>query len=357
MTDAAKLGTDAVEQIAELWQVDASRSIRTERGFDWWPGNFRVSVTAHPRADGQEPAASLLWVHTDLLRDVPVESDKFIQLAAITSRFCTSTYAWAYPPAEIWAKYASKGESPRLSAANTAYITDDNVDWLPRFVARMSIMQPINAEIQQTMLSGMLDGGVLDISSLEGRDTEGLDDMLQLAARLYAPVGEEPSRWIGTTEFQDIADNWGRSDICFGNGDHQGLTLETPFGEDSALIRLWTDQRHPQLGNGLLCTVQLPFSDHSLAAASECAFLNFLEKTMWTDVPLFGCWHPHPSRGELESPSFSSFIPNALYQPRLASHVTLWLLDRARWVRKTRWPTLQDRPMIEILNKRVSPAG
>src|SRR4051794_6739348 len=101
---AAKLGADAVDQIADLWRVDPSRSVRTERGFDWWPGNFRVSVTAHPRMDGQGPETSLLWVQTDLLRDVPVDSDKFIQLAAVTSRLCTSTYAWAYPPAEIWTK-------------------------------------------------------------------------------------------------------------------------------------------------------------------------------------------------------------------------------------------------------------
>lgn len=217
-------------------------------------------------------------------------------------------------------------------------------------------MQPINAEIQTKMLSEVLHGGTPDTSSPEGRPLEKLDDILELAAHLYVPAGQEPSRWIGTKEFQEIASNWGRSVHCFGNGDDQGLTLETPFGEDSALIRLWTDQRNPQLGNGLLCTVQLPFSDQSLAIAKECAFLNLLE-TMWTDVPLFGCWHPHVSRGGLEGPTFSSFIPNGLYQPGLASHVALWLIDRARWVRKDRWPTLEDKPMSEILAKRYSPAG
>lgn len=78
MVTAAKLGAQAVEQMADLWKVDASRSIRTQDGFDWWPGNFRVSVTAHPRMDGQGPATCALWIRTELLRDVPIESDKFV---------------------------------------------------------------------------------------------------------------------------------------------------------------------------------------------------------------------------------------------------------------------------------------
>ena len=48
----------------------------------------------------------------------------------------------------------------------------------------------------------------------------------------------------------------GRSDSAFGFGDKTGLSMETPFGSDSALVRLHTDRPHPSLGSGLLSTLQ-----------------------------------------------------------------------------------------------------
>jgi hypothetical protein len=121
--------------------------------------------------------------------------------------------------------------------------------------------------------------------------------MLDVAELVYAPRGNEANRWAGTGEFEAIAETWGRSDLCFGIGDPQELTLETPFGEASALIRLRTNERHPQLGTGLLGTIQLPIENECNVVARECVRLNLME-TSWTDVPLFGCWSPHESREE-----------------------------------------------------------
>jgi hypothetical protein len=298
------LAEGALQEIASFWKVDQARSIRRDDGFDWWPGDFRVSVSAWPRKDGQQPATTFVSIRTDFFKDVPIKDSKFVQLAAMSSRFFTSTYAWVYPPAEAWAKYAEGNATPRLWLANTAYVTPENKDWLPAFLARMSIMQPINAQIQAAKAPEFLRGGAPDLSRPAGL-ARGLDDMLVLAAQVYVPIGNDANRWIGTGEFQKIAENWGQTDYGFGFGDDGGLTLETPFGEDSALIRLLTNVR--QLGNGLLCTLQLPFSDEPTRIAEECAFLNLLE-TFWTDIPLFGCWHPHASRGDLEGPAFTSLF-------------------------------------------------
>jgi hypothetical protein len=352
-----ELAEIALQEIAAIWKVDQAKSIRRDDGFDWWPGDYRVSVSAWPRKDGQQPATTLVSIRTDFLKDVPINDSKFVRLAAMSSRFFTSTYAWVYPPAEVWAEHAEPGATPRLWSANTAYVTPHNKDWLPAFIARTSIMQPINAQIQAAQAPEFLGGGAPDLSRPAGL-APGLDGMLELVAQAYVSLGNEANRWVGTGEFQKIAENWGQSDYSFGFGDDGGLTLETPFGDDSALIRLKTDERHPQLGNGLLCTLQLPFSDEPTRTAEECAFLNLLE-TFWTEteIPLLGCWHPHISRGGLEGPAFTSFVPNALYQPGIASHMTLWLLERASWIRKKRWPHLQDKTMLEILQKRLSVAG
>ena len=66
---------------------------------------------------------------------------------------------------------------------------------------------------------------------------------------------------------------------------------------------IWRRQRLDQAANKptspatwLLATLQLPFSDDPRVIANECAFLNYFERMSWTDIPLFGCWHPHVSR-------------------------------------------------------------
>jgi hypothetical protein len=219
----------------------------------------------------------------------------------------------------------------------------------------MSIMQPINAQIQADFLADMLKGGAPDGSRPEYLANSALHGILSLAEQVYVPFGKEECRWIGTGEFVGFAEKYALNDNCFGFGSETGLTVETPFGSNSALIRLHTDQKHPALGNGLLATLQIPFFADASEIASECAWLNFFESVTWTNIPLFGCWHPDAlgPEEEQEGLAFASFVPNALYRPGLATQVALWMISRAWWLRQTRWPDLEDKTMMEIMQGRV----
>lgn len=353
MPNEDDLGSRALKDIADFWRVNAANSVWCQNGFDWWPGDFRVSVRAHRRQDNEAPETWWLRITTDFLKDVPVDDARFISLAAVTSRFLASTYAWVYPSVEVWAEHGEKGSRPRLWFSSSAYVTSANVDWLPSLLARMSIMQPINAQIQAKGMPEMLFGGLPDISRPESLRRTGFDEILEMAAQVYVPMGRDESRWIGAGEFSKIAEKWGRSNLCFGNGDAHGLTLETSIGEDSALIRLRTEEGHPQLGHGLLVTLQLPYFAESKAVNEQCAFLNYME-SLWTDFPQLGCWHPHGSREDQDGLAFSSFIPNALYQPGIATHAALWMLQRVGWVHDLMWPDLEDQPIEQILSRRLS---
>jgi hypothetical protein len=236
--------------------------------------------------------------------------------------------------------------------ASCAYVNAENVSWMPDFLAKMAIMQPINAQLQAHMAAELFAGGLPDASRPENLADAGLADVLEAATQAYVPIGQEASRWIGKSEFSEFAEKYAQNDNCFGFGDENSLSAETPFGSDTALIRLVTDQRHPQLGSGLLATLLLPFFGEDSEIANECAGLNFLEATSWTGFPLFGSWHPHAAREGKQGPSFTTFVPNALYQPVLATNFALWMLGRARWVRQTRWPDVEDKRMGEILEGR-----
>ena len=268
------------------------------------------------------------------------------------AQFATPTYAWAYPPSEFWDKSEFSETRPALWLSSTGYLTPNNIEWLPDFLAATTILQPINAQIQAHAISGILRGGSPDVSRPVGFEGAGLHDILEVADQVYVPHGQEPCRWVGSQEFEEFSQKWAKNDLCFGVGDPTGLSLETPFGEHSILVRLRTSEPHPQLGHGLLGTLQVPSSEGDDDVSVLCAELNFLEATRWTDFPQLGCWHPHQGKGDQKGVAFSTFIPNALYRPGLATNTAFWLLERARWLRQEKWPDMKDLTMLEVLKKR-----
>jgi hypothetical protein len=330
------IASEALIEIADIWQVDHARSVDTEDGFDWWPGDFRVSVSAIRRTDGHEPETWMLSVKTDFLKDVPLNSDRFVRFASSSSGVYGATHAWVFPPAEVWDHYRTPGATPQLWFANTAYLTAENASWLPRFLADMSINQPINAPLAAKMQNVL--GGTLNVSRprLLGRSAQ--QDILGDALAVNSPWKTQPSRWIASGEFEIIAENWKARDQCVCRGDTRGFTLEIPLGESRTAIKLSTNQTHPQLGNGLLGELELPLFDFTKNVAERCASLN-LGETMWTDIPQFGSWHHFALPDDHAAPKFSSFIPNALYGNGIASLMVLWLYQRYRFVVHGEYPT------------------
>lgn len=344
---ADELMEEALRQVAAVWQVEAGQIVQSESSFDWTPGSHTVRVSASKHDDGR--ARVRLWIETDFLRDIPIQNDSFCGVLGALAPFETSTYSLVYPPNDIWKEYRGR-EPAKLSLFSSAYISEQSASWLPRFAAQMAIMQPINAEIRSTPMSEILGGGTPAYA--KGEKATIYNAILEIAADIDAR-GSAPSRWGGSEEFTTCATEYGRSDQCFGNGDPSGLTLETPFGSNSALIRLRTDRAHPQLKNGLLITVQIPFWSTPAEVTNEAAFLNFWEARSWTDFPQFGCWHLYLTGNDKAGLAHTSFVPNALYLDNLVFNLALWSVARAQWVRRERWPDLQDLTMAKILDARL----
>lgn len=356
----------ALEEILSVWQVDAKYlRDRGSKGFDWLPGSHLVRVRAVPfdlkdpsylmlqGMGGAEPRENgvRLSVTTRLLADFPVKSSRAVELLNVLTPILSSTYSLVYsPPAFIEA--ANGAAAPHdLELFSSAYIDPNLAGWMPNFFAQLAIMQPIDAELRGCRLPEMLGGGQPAFE--DGHKCEELDDILEVADQIFVPAGARQSRWNGSDEFAAFAQNFGRWEGCFANAQPTGLTAEVPFGNDIALIQCWTDQAHPQLGNGLLITLHLPCNAVDQADGGV-ATLNFFEARGWTEVPNLGCWHSRDTgsaRGKL--PAHLTFIPNALYRPDLIQNLVLWEMGRARWVRQTFFPELRDRLMSEIYDERM----
>jgi len=355
----------ALEQILDIWQVDTKDLRQTgPKGFDWLPGSHLVSVRAVP-FDTNNPSYLMMQgiggadprengvrvsVSTRLLKDFPINNSKAVKLLDAMTPMLSSTYSLVYPPQAIL-DIANEPDGPfDLELFSSIYIDNNLVGWLPKFFAQATIMQAIDAELSGYSLPDVLGGGQPAYEG--GNKSEQLDGIFDVREQIFVPEGLQPSRWQGSDEFADFVEKFGKSEGCIANADPKGLTAEVPFGNDSALIKCWTDQVHPQLGNGLLITLQLP-QDVADQSNNGAATLNLFEARGWTEVPNLGCWHTRDTgtaRGTVSA--HSTFIPNALYRPGLIQNLILWETGRTRWVRHTFFPELRDALMSEIYEER-----
>jgi len=353
MSRMPSLGLEAIAQIAELWQIDAARSERTEDGFEWWPGRHQVSVSVRTSRESDIEDEWVIVVRTAFLKNVDHEkADVAWHLGEWAG--VSPTYAWVYTPAELSKKY-ERPVDQEVRFWTTAYLREENAHWLPKFIGRIALLQAIDAQREADVAAQRLHAKP-NTSGPGGRaPDEHIDDMLDVRNAILIPEGRKPNRWHGITEFEQIAERFGRSDGCYGNADPSGLTLETPIGTSSALIRLRTDVEHPRLGAGLLASLELPFERDAAAVVHECRWFNFFESISWNHVPLLGSWHPRPSRieGSFHA-GHAFFIPNALYQPGLATNAALWQLGRARWAKNQFFADLEDLTIGEVFERRYA---
>jgi hypothetical protein len=343
---------DIIAKITRIWSVEDSDFRKLENGFEWLPGSHAVQVRVARHVE--RPDRIRIWIATDFLRSVPVESGTFVHLLGASSKFLCAGSSVVYPPLEVWKKYFDNHPA-NVEFFSSAYVDQHTAGWLPEFLAQTAIMQPINAEIQSTNAPKIYGGG--EPAYADGQKKDRVSDMLFVAEHVLVPEGRKDSKWIGCEEFRKFADEYGKCDVCFDMADDNGMSLETPFGDDSALINFRTDQRHPQLGSGLLVYTQIRSSQNFCETCVEAAGLNFLESKFWTDFPQLGCWHPHITTEKETNWAHSCFIPNALFMPGLVEYLGVWSVERVQWVRRTRFPKLENKAMDEILLNRFARAA
>ena len=121
------------------------------------------------------------------------------------------------------------------------------------------------------------------------------DEMLALVENVIAPVGTEPCRWDDENEFEEVAQIL-NSCNCVASSGGLGLTAEFSFGDEennvlgTSMLMIQTDQRHPQLGNGLLGRLHLPLPLDNRQTAQIAASLNRFETLSLTKSHLLGSW-------------------------------------------------------------------
>ena len=107
--------------------------------------------------------------------------------------------------------------------------------------------------------------------------------------------------------------------------DEDGLTAEFPFGSESSLVQIQTDQAHPIFGNGLLVRSAFQAGD-GLDPKLDFLALNSVEIER-AESNFLGSW----IRDD-DMLHFATFVPNVLARRNLATNFFLFSVNRARFL-------------------------
>lgn len=291
-----------------------------------------------------------ITIATDFLRALPANDPSFVRQAGNLPQHHCLMYALVYPPHTVADKNPDEHVAD-MHFRSSAYVDESLVGWLPSFLAQMSIMQPIDAEMLSDEAPKFLGAGQPALARASRRELTA-DDVMMALPQMIDDAGMEPSSWIGEGEFEAFAEMHARNDACFGFGDDESMTLETPFGSDSALITFTTDRPRMVFGNGLHVTTQIRLLQPFEEVCRIAALFNHLESEQWTDFPQLGCWHPAEAQEGMANLHHTVFVPNYFYRPGFVANFGMWALARAAWARSILLPDAKNLTMREIIEAR-----
>lgn len=351
-----RLISELCERLRAVWHADASRCEETVDGFDWWPGDQRVSVRVARSDDPVDRSGVRLSVTTEFLTGIDWSAEEAIDVVRHLG-LMAPCYSVRHLSNEVAERLGAGDDAvSSVSFVSTIYIREQTMAWLPELFARLAMVTICDAhhraakaaELTQATASRSAPGG--------GEASGHTDKILDVVEALFLPAGEGTSRWAGSDEFKELTDNYGSNDICYGDGDDKGATLETVFANDTAIVELRSAERHPMMGAGLLVGLQLPFFGKFDEIAAFCERIGHVQASSYTGAPLLGTWLPKEVQPELYCPANACFVPNLLYKRGLATNLALWQLTQARWARSTFWPDACDDSITAIMERRFSAA-
>ena len=173
-----------------------------------------------------------------------------------------------------------------------------------------------------------------------------MDDILNVPIQM-AEDGKAPSRFAGELVERLAAPNSPVTSLAsLSNGSATGFTAEFPYAGprpavalagsqspvETALLQVFTDQPHPQLGSGALVVLSLPVklaADDKDGTAAYANALNFLEGTTDTGTSMLGAWCVDPT--DPDSTAFVTFVPSAIARGGILENLCVYNAVRTTW--------------------------
>lgn len=177
--------------------------------------------------------------------------------------------------------------------------------------------------------------------------------MLFVAQRLFIPAGEKPSTFAVEEELVKV-EHWVKNSplACMG-ASSDVVCVEVLFGEENTtLIEIRIDERHPWLGSGLTIRTTLPPQGSTEELTPFADRLQRLQVQTVDGGGGLGAWSV---RDRFDEPhvAWVRFVPSYTYRMDRVLDVAMGEINRALWVDQLFHPGLPVRNAWEIMERRL----
>jgi hypothetical protein len=222
-------------------------------------------------------------------------------------------------------------ENGRFKYRCSAFIHGQNQHWLAPLFTLAVTMQAVEA-ISMCLVFQDTFGLLADHSHHPNNGPRQFpDDMLAVTGCFIEPQSQEAIKNTGLDDFFSAAQVIGlEMDPIV---DEAGLSVNIPFGNDSALL-LACKQKHPFLGEGLLITHILPAEQVEAVCeinGSLIMDMNVAEQSAMHTGHFLGSWCLGPPALERKTPVFVSFVPAVALNRSVLVNMLLSTLWHNTW--------------------------
>ncbi len=310
----SEIGIDVVEFLRQRMQIDDAWQHPFERGFVWWGHRLAQYVWAEPLAPN---GGCRVHARTDLVTDFEATDSQLTALASFLRRTSLSRII------------RDPRQPRRLQLACSVHIEEQSRPWLQNVFALAAALQVCEASsLAESLARTLAVRAAWSAHPRSGMRSQP-DDSLNLLGEVVQ-VGQEPSHYRGRTMLEAFASF--RGSPLPADGDTEQLTIRLPFGDKEARLHLSTRLAHPDLGNGLLQRLSLPWGANRANDPALVRFalqLNERELGEITQTFAIGSWCPTPA-GLTHVTFFPNFM-NAI-SPRCAGKLAGADVARSQWV-------------------------
>lgn len=287
-------------------QVDKKWSIRTAKGFTWWPYKHAQTIEIigeELHSDGD--TEYLISVRTDLLKNIELSNNSLSLLNMLMM-----------PIMSMAGPVYDKSKNT-LTLCSLVKIHNGNRDWMEPLISFAAVLQMNEANKMSFELAKTFNAK----EAISGHPINGErtypDEMMTIVDSLITPAGRNPCNWT-EKEFAETVKNYMQKPPSLGaTSGGLGFTVEFPYGEESSLFQVVGDEHHPKYGNGLFMKQTFPVEVNSDIDGFWLAItFNTIELKNSPFGYGFGSY-VYQNR----MLHFISFLPNALYRNGLLVNI------------------------------------
>ncbi|MHB8516319.1 MAG: hypothetical protein ACYC9X_11225 [Dehalococcoidia bacterium] len=313
-------------------QIDDKWSMREERGFTWWGHELAQRVWADEARNDGGTFVARVSAETDFLYDVP-NDPKLVEKIGLLNTLATLS------------SYVYDADSGCITARCSAYVHEENSEWLSSLLSAAVAIQAADAHIK-TPMAELLGGRPAFSAHPQSGQRPDADDMLDVIEVLFAPKGRQASAF-GEQDVQ-LAEETLQKLGAVTSSSGSGLTAEVAFfddkpaalgGQGTALLQVFNDVKNPQMGSGALFALRLPITLAERDAALLAQRLNSVETSEeFTRCHFLGSWSVKDG-----TPTFVTFLPTALYGYGIVTNMAMSMAARSRffatYLKDVRYPS------------------